>query len=176
MIGYRQVDRRFPFLWEDSRQPAGRWHGTGEGPAHYFAETPDGAWAELLRHEEIRDPGDVATIERALWAVELPDQILARPRLPDSTLTGDPSTYPACQDEARSLRAAGAPGLRAPSAALRAGTASGWRVESGLQPAAARSESVVVLFGLHPRLVGWAACASGRPREDLLPRVRYYSD
>jgi hypothetical protein len=28
--------------------------------------TPDGAWAELLRHEEITDPEDAATIRRAL--------------------------------------------------------------------------------------------------------------
>ena len=176
MIGYRQVDRRFPFLWEDARQPAGRWHGAGEGPVHYFSETPDGAWAELLRHEEIRDPADVATIERSLWAVELPDAALARPDLPEQALTGDPSTYPTCQAEARTLRQGGASGLRAPSAALRPDTPSGWRVDSGLRPAASRAESVVVLFGAHPDLVGWAACASGRPRDDLLERVRYYSD
>jgi hypothetical protein len=176
VIGYRQVDRRFPFLWEDSRQPAGRWHAAGEGPVHYFAETPDGAWAELLRHEEIRDPADVATIERSLWAVELPDERLARPALPDRTLTGDPSTYPTCQAQARALRAAGAIGLRAPSAALRPDTPSGWRVDSGLRRAATRLESVVVLFGPHAELVGWAACASGQPRDDLLERVRYYSD
>ena len=46
----RRADPRFPFLWESSAQPAGRWHGSGEGPCHYFADTPYGAWAELLRH------------------------------------------------------------------------------------------------------------------------------
>ncbi|MDP2388975.1 MAG: hypothetical protein Q8N52_01505, partial [Acidobacteriota bacterium] len=71
MIGFRQADPRYPFLWSDSGQPAARWHADGEGPAHYFADTPDGAWAELLRHEEIHDPADVATFRRALWAVEL---------------------------------------------------------------------------------------------------------
>ena len=50
MIAFRQVDARYPFLWEDGSQPAGRWHGDGEGPAHYFADTPDGALAEFLRH------------------------------------------------------------------------------------------------------------------------------
>src|SRR5262245_40501368 len=55
MILFRQVDARFPFLWEDARQPAGRWHAAGDGPAHYFADTPDGAWAEFLRHEEITE-------------------------------------------------------------------------------------------------------------------------
>jgi RES domain-containing protein len=176
VIGYRQVDSRFPFLWEDASQPAARWHGEGEGPAHYFADTPDGAWAEFLRHEEIRDPEQVSAIERTLWAVDLPDEALVRPELPDATLTGDPSTYPTCQAEARSLRDAGATGLRAPSAALLPGTAGGWRVEAGLQPGPSRSESVVVLFGRRPELVGWAACSSGRPREDLLLRVRYFGE
>jgi hypothetical protein len=176
VIGYRQVDPRFPFLWEAPSQPAGRWHAQGEGPAHYFAETPDGAWAEFLRHEEIREPEDVRTIERALWAVDLPDESLARPSLPDATLTGDPSTYPTCQAEARALRTAGATALRAPSAALKPDSPSGWRVEAGLQSAPSRPESVVVLFGRRPELVGWAACALGRPREDLLARVRYYGE
>jgi len=26
MIVFRQVDARYPFLWEGSRQPEGRWH------------------------------------------------------------------------------------------------------------------------------------------------------
>ena len=52
MIVFRQADPRYPFLWESPDQPAGRWHGPGEGPAHYFSDTPVGAWAELLRHED----------------------------------------------------------------------------------------------------------------------------
>ena len=64
MIVFRQVDGRYPFPWEDARQPAGRWHADGEGPAHCFADTPDGARAEFLRHEEISNPGDVQTVRR----------------------------------------------------------------------------------------------------------------
>jgi hypothetical protein len=79
MIGFRQADPRYPFLWSDPSQPAARWHADGEGPAHYFADTPDGAWAELLRHEEIHDPADVVTIRRALWAVELGDEPASAP-------------------------------------------------------------------------------------------------
>ncbi|MDX6257843.1 MAG: hypothetical protein QOJ11_4177 [Frankiales bacterium] len=69
-IGFRHGDPRFPFVWESARQPEGRWHGSAEGPVQYLADTPDGAWAEFLRHEEIRDPGDLAGIRRRLWAVE----------------------------------------------------------------------------------------------------------
>ncbi|MGH2429778.1 MAG: RES domain-containing protein [Candidatus Limnocylindria bacterium] len=172
MIGFRHADARFPFLWEDEAQPAARWHGDGEGPAHYLAETPDGAWAEFLRHEGITDASDVATVRRALWAVELPDDPLPRPLLGPRTLAGGLRSYRRCRQEARRLRRGGAIGLEAPSAALRPRTPSGWRVEGGMRPGPAREERVLVLFGPRPEIVGWAACIEGRPREDLLPRVR----
>ena len=174
MIGYRHADPRFPFLWEDSSQPPARWHGEGEGPAHYFVDTPDGAWAEFLRHEEIRDVEDLLTVRRSLWAVLLPEESLASPDLPETLLTGGLRTYRDCQSEARRLREEGALGLRTPCAAILDGTPSGWRVEGGLQPGPARDEGVVVLFGRRPDLVGWAACDEGRPREDLLERVRHF--
>lgn len=176
MIGYRHTDARFPFLWEDARQPPARWHGPGEGPVHTFADTPDGAWAELLRHEEITDPGDVLGIRRALWAVDLGDPDLARPRLPRATLTGGPTTYEACRREARRLRHRGAGGLLAPSAALREGGAHGWRVDRGLRPGRPRDGRTIVLFGRRPDLVGWPAAGEGRPDPTLLERVRPLTD
>ena len=51
MIVFRHTDPRFPFLWESADQPGGRWNEAGEGPVNTFADTPEGAWAELLRHE-----------------------------------------------------------------------------------------------------------------------------
>src|SRR5438094_9463305 len=107
MIAFRQVDARYPFLWDDRSQPAGRWHGAGEGPAHYFADTPDGAWAELLRHEEITDPEDVATIQRALSAVEIGDEPGHRVAL-SGPIAVSSRSYPSGQDHARRLRARGA--------------------------------------------------------------------
>src|SRR5262249_12367623 len=74
MIGFRHTDPRFPFLWEEASQPAARWHAAGEGPVHYFCDTPDGAWAEFLRHEEITDPADLITIRRTIWAVDLGEE------------------------------------------------------------------------------------------------------
>jgi hypothetical protein len=38
---------------------------------HYFTDTPDGAWAEFLRHEAIFDPEDLLTVRRAPWAVDI---------------------------------------------------------------------------------------------------------
>ncbi|MGH7818260.1 MAG: RES domain-containing protein [Candidatus Binatia bacterium] len=174
MIVFRHVDPRFPFLWEGLDQPSARWHGEGEGPVHYFADTPDGAWAEFLRHEEIRDPADLPTIRRSLWAVELHEEPAATPKLAESTVRGDHTSYPACQEEARRVRRTGVRRIHAPSAALRPGDARGLRVESGLQPGPPRDGRVIVLFGSRPDLVGWRAVAEGHPGEDILRRVRHF--
>ena len=161
-------------MWEDARQPPARWHGDGDGPVQYFADTPDGAWAEFLRHEEIKDPLDLATVRRAIWAVELPNEPTEHPRLPESTLLGGTPTYPDCQAEARRLRSLGTKRLVAPSAALSAGGVGGHRVDGGLRRATPRDGKVIVLFGRRPDLAGWAAASEGRPRDDLLPRVRHF--
>jgi hypothetical protein len=173
VIVFRHADARYPFLWESNEQPAARWHGEGEGPVAYFAETPDGAWAEFLRHEEITDPADLEGVVRSIWAIELPDPTETAPRLTLTVMTGDRSSYEPCRAEARRLRARAA-GLVAPSAAIRPRTPSGFRVDGGLRPAASRPERVFVLFGPRPALVGWSACAEGRPRADLLGRVRHF--
>lgn len=172
MIVFRHADPRFPFLWESAAQAPARWHGLGEGPVHYFAETPDGAWAEFLRHEEITDSADLAGVARSIWSIELLRPPRARPPLNRPTLMGGRSTYGDCQREARRMRARGIRGLVAPSAALQPTSSSGFRTERGLQAGPRRPERVFVLFGLRPDLVGWAACNEGRPRDDLLPRVR----
>ena len=175
MIGFRQCDPRFPDLWDGSSQPAGRWHAEGDGPAHYFADTPDGAWAELLRHEEITDPADLATIRREMWVVDLGDAPFRRVRLNGTVLTGGPDSYPACQKEARRLRTSGVTRLLAPSAALKPGGARGYLVEDGMHAAPPRDGTVMVLFGAPAGLVGWIAADEGRPPATLLDRVHHYT-
>ena len=174
MIAFRQVDARYPFLWEDASQPAGRWHGTGEGPAHYFADTPDGAWAEFLRHEEIDDPADLKTIRRQMWAVEIGDPPARQVDLPWDALTGGPDTHARCQQRARVLRARGVNRLAATSAALRPGGARGLCVRAGVQLGDLRDGLVIVIFGLPDGLLGWEAAVDARPPDDLLPRVHHY--
>ena len=176
MILYRHADPRFPFLWESAHQPAARWHAKGEGPVQYLADTPDGAWAEFLRHEGIREEADLANVRRALWVVEVPDGLSAgSPRLPERLMTGGISTYEACQLEARRLRNLGAGALQAPSAALLSGGARGWRVKSGLRLAAARDGIVIAVFGPRADFVGWMAAFAARPDDELLTRVRHLS-
>jgi hypothetical protein len=174
VIGYRHCDARYPFLWEDSSQPPARWHGDGEGPAHYFADSPDGAWAEFVRHEEITDAAELAGIRRALWAVVIEDPSLAIPALPLPVLRGDRATYPSCRTEARALRAAGATGLRAPSAALKPGEGAGWHTDDGLRRAAERDADVIVLFGRRPDLEGWMVATEARPPVRLLDQVAHF--
>ncbi|MPZ18226.1 MAG: RES domain-containing protein [Luteitalea sp.] len=172
---FRQADPRYPFAWESTAQPEGRWHGPGEGPARYFADTPDGAWAELLRHEEITDTADLETIRRALWVVEVEETSAARVDLPAHVLTGDPNTWPACQRAARVLRETGIARLEVPSAALLPGAAAGYVVQNGVHPSAARDARVIVLFGPPDRMIGWLIADAAHPPAALLRRVRHYS-
>lgn len=174
MIVFRHVHRAYPFLWEGRGQPQGRWNRDGEGPTHYFADTPDGAWAEFIRHEEITEPDDLGGVVRAIWAVEIGDPPTARSNLDIRVLVGDRDSYAACQEEADAIRARGEVGLIAPSAALLDGNARGLRVEGGLQLGPTRDAAVVILFDARPDLLGWRA-AIGRPSADLVARVHHFS-
>ncbi|MPZ51102.1 MAG: RES domain-containing protein [Dehalococcoidia bacterium] len=173
MIVFRNTDLDVPFLWESDVQPPARWHAAEEGPAQYFSSTPESAWAEFCRHQEILEPVDLAGIERVLWAVEINDEPPVEPHLPPDTLTGDRSSYPACQAEGRRLRAAGASRLEAPSAAVDSTSSSGWHVEGGLQPSDRRDERTIVVYGRRPGLTGWRACAPGGPGVEVLVRTRH---
>lgn len=173
MIAFRHADPRFPFLRETASPGPGRWNLPGQ-LTHYFSDTPDGAWAEFLRHEEITDPEDLSDVRRALWAVELGDPPAVRTQLSAGTLTGDRASWAACQREAVRLRGAGKVGLTAPSAALAPGGAHGSRVEGGERPGPPRDGINLVLFGARPDLIGWRATVSGGPAPELLARVRHF--
>lgn len=172
MIVFRHADPRFPFLWENSDQPEGRWNAAGE-LTHYFSDTPDGAWAEFLRQEEIRDPDDLSTIRRTLWAVEIGGEPHPVPDLPRETMTGGRETWADCHSAASGLRE-NHPGMTAPSAALRPGKACGWRVRGGLVAGPDRDGKTIALFGRRPDITGWVAALEGRPEEELLAKVRHY--
>lgn len=154
-------------------QPAARWHGVGEGPCHYLATSAKGAWAEVLRHEEIDQTDDLVDLQRSLWEVEAP-MPQAVPQLPYSDLTGDRSTWPACQGEARRLRAVGYASLKAPSAALLSGRAELHGVDvNGVVISGDIPSETVVHFGMPSRLVGMAQ-AEGHPDPTILGDVRHF--
>jgi hypothetical protein len=173
MILFRHADPRFPFLWENADQPSARWHESGDGPVHYFADTPDGAWAEFIRHEDIQTPEELDGIGRALWVVEVPDLDDARAELQENILFGGFESYAECRAEAARLRSLGLQGFRVASAALLPGGARGWIVDGGLREGPSRDGDVYVLFGRRPDLVGWRTVDEGRPHQGLLSRVRY---
>lgn len=173
---YRHADTRFPFLWDGPGQPAARWHAAGEGPVQYLADTPDGAWAEFLRHEEIVEEDELQGVRRNVWAVEVDvaRERPARPALGDDVLTGGRATYEACRREAARLRAGGARALVAPAAALRPHSAGGEHCAHGalVEYAADRDGRTLVVFGSRPLYTGWLCCAGGRPAPRLLRLVR----
>lgn len=175
MRWFRHADPRYPFLWEGAEQPSARWHGSGEGPAQYFSDTPAGAWAEHLRHEAITDPDDLADVTRSMWAVEIPDSDLdgaATPFLPTSTLSGDLHSYQACRVEARRLRAGGALALQVMSAALLPGGATSQHTDGGLRFGARADGRTLVLFGPRPLLDGWRVVEGARLDIGLLDVTR----
>ena len=91
---------RFAFLREHPPQSAGRWN-TRDELTHYFCDTPDGAWAEFLRHEEIVDAEDLPTIRRDLWAVDIGDEPGAQPELPPQTERTRRLFQPPCASDRR---------------------------------------------------------------------------
>ena len=171
---YRVVDVRFPPFWADADQPEGRWHAEGEGPCHYLATTPEGAWAEVLRHEALRDPDDVVDLHRSLWVVELPTPE-AHVTVPRTTAAVFRLSWSRCQDAARALRARGVSAFWADSAAL---PKAGARVRSvdgeGLLRLARRRSEVVAVFGsaFVGRLEAQHA-ADGHPDPELTERVQH---
>jgi hypothetical protein len=174
MIWFRHADPRYPFLWESSEQPPARWHGEGEGPAHYLSDTPEGAWAEYLRHEEITELEDLPGIRRSIWAVEVPDrEVAAAAAVPVApTIIGGVSSYRRCRQIARKLRRQGETALRAAAAALVAGGGHGWRVDGGVEAGPDRTAMTLVLYGRRPDLVGWSAAHIAQPDPHILPMVR----
>lgn len=173
-LGFRHGDPRFPFFWETADQPAARWHGNGEGPVQYLADTPDGAWAEFLRHEEIVDVEDLAGIRRRIWAVELPNDLRTRTPGPGPIARGGPESHLACQEAARLLRDAGATMLEAKSAALTGGGARGQATRAGLREADDRDGVVWAIIGPRSDLTGWATVDVGAPPPRVLGLVNHF--
>lgn len=175
-VGFRHADPRFPFFWETVSQPPARWHGGSEGPVQYLADTPDGAWAEFLRHEGITDPADLPGVRRRLWAVEVDlareDQRVVA--VDPTVAKGDLWSYPECQSAARQMRRDGATCLQASSAALQPGAARGQTCDSGLREAGGRNGVVWVLFGTRPAVRGWASVDVGAPTERVLGLVAHF--
>jgi RES domain-containing protein len=123
-VAYRYSSYDTPF-WVRENTLAGRWHRHGDGPTQYLALSTDGAWAELIRNEELQAEDEVAMVSVPMWAVSVEQSMIADySTFEQAERAGfDPSAlveedYERCQIEGSRLRALNYAGVLAPSAAL----------------------------------------------------------
>jgi RES domain-containing protein len=123
-IAYRYSSYDTPFWVRENTQP-GRWNARGAGPTQYLSLSTDGAWAELIRIEELRTEDEVALVSVPMWSVKVDQTMVVdystferagRAGFDPAALVGD--DYGACQSEGARLRQLGYGGILAPSAAL----------------------------------------------------------
>jgi RES domain-containing protein len=173
-VVYRYSNYDTPF-WVRPNTKDGRWHEAGDGPTQYLSLSTEGAWAELIRAEELRSEDEVAMVRMPLWearvdvgtVVDYSDFSRAEDAgfAPDALIADN---WRRCQEEGRRLRQLGYAGVLAPSAAL---------------PGALN----LTLFG--PKVaVEWESDASlasavpakvltiGSPPFGLLARIRHYGE
>jgi RES domain-containing protein len=159
-------------LWVRANTTDERWNNAGDGATQYLSTTADGAWAELIRNENLRSESDLRLVSMPLWQVDIEQtgiadyrdfETAAKAGFPPEALIDDDQA--ACRAEGLRLRAAGFTGILYPSAAL-------------------PGETNLVLFG--PKiLLPWGAprvlasgvpgmrLTVGAPPRDVLPRVRH---
>jgi len=121
-IAHRYSSYDTPFWARENTQP-GRWHERGHGPAQYLSLSTDGAWAELIRNEELTTEDEVAMVSVQMWAVAV-DQamIIDYSTFERAEAAGfDPEAlvderYGRCQQEGARLRQLGFSGVLAPRA------------------------------------------------------------
>jgi hypothetical protein len=171
-VFFRYSSYDVPF-WVRPNTTDERWHRVGDGPTQYLSATADGAWAELIRNENLRSEADLKLVSMPLWQAEIEQSSVADYRdfetaeragfSPEALIDDDQSR---CREEGLRLRKGGFTGVLFPSAAL-------------------PGELNLVLFG--PRiLLPWGAprllasgipamrLTVGAPPPDILPRVRHH--
>jgi RES domain-containing protein len=170
-VAFRYSNYDAPFWVRPNSQP-GRWHGAGDGPTQYLSVTTDGAWAELIRSEELRSEGEAALVRMPLWQARIDQsyvvdystfELAERSGFAADALVDDDQER--CRAEGRRLRELGYSGVLAPSAALPGATnltLFGPRVSTSW-------ESEPTLASAIPA----AVLAQGAPPPGLVARVRF---
>jgi RES domain-containing protein len=124
LVGFRYSSYDVPF-WVRPNTHAQRWNASLEGPTQYWSSTPDGAWAEHIRFNDIRTEAELDEVRIPVWVCRLSSMGLLDLREADvrdrydltlGDLTAD--DWSACQRAATAIRAEGARGILSPSAAL----------------------------------------------------------
>jgi len=121
---FRYANYDTPF-WSRNNTTDGRWHLANECAVQYLAFSPDAAWAELARREDLRTEEELALIRMPMWAIHVNQANIVDYRTFDKAEAAgfDPEAliaedYSMCQAEGRRLRDAGYDGVIAPNAAL----------------------------------------------------------
>jgi RES domain-containing protein len=173
-VGFRYSDYDNPF-WARANTLGGRWHRGGTEPTQYLSLSPDAAWADRIRHENLTTEIEVAMIRMPLWVAKLEENRIADystfdtaegAGFPPDALVDDDWTR--CQEEGDRLRSLGFRGILAPAASL-------------------PGEKCITLFGGR-RAVDWEdeplvasairakIVTVGSPPTDLVHRVRFYNE
>lgn len=123
-LAFRYSNYDTPF-WVRANSTSGRWHVPADGATQYLSLSVEGAWAELIRAEELQTEEEVALIRMPMWVAELHVANIAdygdfgkaqAAGFPPEALVDD--NYIFCQEEGHRLRGLGFKGVIAPSAAL----------------------------------------------------------
>ncbi len=173
LVAFRWTDYDVPF-WARENSNDGRWNYGGQDSTQYWSLTPEAAWAELIRHENLKSEEDLDLVRKPFWIARIPSTGLLDLRQPEERETHDVTEdalisdeWSACQELAVRLRRGATRGVIAPSAALPA-------------------HASITLFGRR-RAIDWtsrralastipsARAALGRPPEGLIPKVQYRS-
>jgi RES domain-containing protein len=171
---FRYTDYDVPF-WSRPNSRPGRWHRRGDPPTQYWSMTPDAAWAELIRAENLRSEADLDLVRMPMWACRVPMvgllnltdiDVQDAQGVSEPELVGD--DWAPCQALGGTIRAATGAGVIAPCAAL-------------------DGHANVTIFGAR-RAIDWrdrpalartvpaAVVAVGRPRAGLVDHVRRPAD
>lgn len=169
-VAFRYSNYDTPFWVRPNSEP-GRWHQIGDAPTQYLSTTVDGAWAELIRAEDLRSEQEVELVRMTIWAAEVHVQRVAdystfekaeaAEFYPDALIDDD---YSRCQLEGKRLREAGFQGVLAPSAAVTSSlslTLFGPRIASTWQSRPLLASSLPA-----------SRIARGAPPEGIVGRVR----
>ena len=169
-IAYRYSSYDTPF-WARENSDPGPWHAHGDGPTQYLAMSTDGAWAELIRNEELRTEDEVALVSVSMWAVRVNQaMVVDYSTFHRAEAAGfDPAAlvdedYRPCQREGARLRALGYSGILAPSAALEDGVN---LTPFGPRVASAWNRPPLLASSLPATII-----TKGAPPPGLLARVR----